>query len=94
MSDFEFWQMQQPSARLKELDGIQDDLAKEKEANKIFRSRTLVENSSRYNIVLNIRDADNDEMLENVNDVYNYILRYNIQNMSKSVPDDEELTSS
>ena len=78
-------------SRLKELDRIQQDLAKEKEPNKVFKSKNLVDGMTRSNTMTSIRDADTDEMLESVNKVYQYMLWYNIKNMQKSDPEDDQI---
>ena len=61
-------------ARIRELERIQEELAAEKDPDKIHKSRTLIERATRNQVITSIKD-DNGETLESVEEIYNHILK-------------------
>ena len=79
--------------RIKELDKIQEELADDKDPIKMQKTRTLINNCNINNVVSSLRDADTDELLEDVNSIYEYIIQYNQKNMGKSASDDDDIST-
>ena len=77
--------------RVQELTRIQEELAKEKEPNQIFKSKKLIDARNSNNPVTSIKNMETGEVLTDVDDIFQYLLDYNQDNMKKGDAISEEV---
>ena len=69
--------------RLEELQRIQDELEEEKDPDKIYKSRNLVESRGHHEVLTSIKNEETGEVLQDIDSIYEYVLSYNVDNMKK-----------
>ena len=69
--------------RIQELMRIEDELAKEKDPNKIFKFKKLLDAQNHNNPVTSIKDPETGKVLTDVDDIFSFILKYNQEIMKK-----------
>ena len=69
--------------RIQELVRIEDELAKEKDPNKIFKSKKLLDAQNHNNPVTSIKDPETGKVLTDVDDIFSFILKNNQEIMKK-----------
>ena len=75
--------------RVEELQRIQDELKDERDPDKIYKSRNLVESSGHHEVLTSIKNEDTGEVLQDINSIYEYVLSYNVDNMAKKEVGDD-----
>ena len=69
--------------RLEELQRIQDELEDERDPDKIYKSRNLVESRGHHEVLTSIKNEETGEVLQDIDSIYEHVLSYNVDNMAK-----------
>ena len=77
--------------RLEDMERIHSDLCAEREPDKIFKSKKIIEGRSMNDPRASIKDHNNGDVYEQIDDIFEYLLSYNQENMSKEPSSIEEV---
>ena len=89
LSDFnigEIW-----SRRLQEMDKIHEEMEGEREVDKVFKCKDIIERRSNTDVLSSLKDHRTGEIHEDVDSIFNYLIEYNEENMRKEESDVEEV---
>ena len=89
MDDFclgEIW-----SRRLQELDKIHEELKDEREADKVFKCRDIIERRNTGDVLSSLKDHRDGRIHEDVDSIFQYLIEYNEENMRKEASNIEEV---
>ena len=77
--------------RLKDLDRLDAMFAQEKEVNKVYKIRAAVIKGQRDRQTVAVEVDGSDEVIEDLDDIFDHVLSYNQKNMEKVPPSDNEV---
>ena len=75
--------------RIDELIKIEEEMEEEKETNKVFKTKILLENRNKSDAVSSVKNEETGEILEDIDEIFDYILLFNEENMKKNEVSDE-----
>ena len=77
--------------RLEQIEKIKEDLEEEKENNRVFKGRSILERRNRSDTITSLKQESSVEMLNNIDNIYDEILCSNSKNMNNKHPDSKDV---
>ena len=75
--------------RIQQIEKMEKDVENESEANKVFKTKVRIEGMNTAESLAALKDADTGQLLTEVDDIFDYIINFNVRNMDKIEGSDE-----